>query len=251
MKSLIPNSLTCSNLICGCIACGAAFHHNFDTAFLFILIGATFDFFDGMVARALGVSGKLGLELDSLADVVTFGVAPSAMVFTLFTEVYYTSWMYNNFWFTVMPFTAFLLAAFSALRLAKFNIDDRQTTEFIGMPTPANAIFWGATISSCEAFLCSARFNALFLLAFVVMFSWLLVSEIRMFSFKFKDFSWANNANKYIFLMFTVGILIICLIHGFNHGDMAHALSLGLSASIGLYIVMSLIHHVTTSNRHH
>ncbi len=249
MKSFIPNSLTCGNLICGCIACGAAFHHNFDTAFLFILFGATFDFFDGLVARALGVSGKLGLELDSLADVVTFGVAPAAMVFTLFTEVYYPSWMYNDFWFTLMPFTAFLLAAFSALRLAKFNIDDRQTTEFIGMPTPANAIFWGATISSCETFLCSPRFNALFLLAFVIMFSWLLVSEIRMFSFKFKDFSWENNANKYIFLLLTIGILAICLINGFSNDCVAQSLSQGLAACIGLYIIMSVIQRIVRGEK--
>ena len=143
MKKHIPNIITCGNLICGCIATGAAFHTplpaNYFWAIVFILLGAIFDFFDGMVARALGVSSPIGKELDSLADVVTFGVAPSAMLFSLFQEVQYPMFMepIRNF----MPYTAFIMAAFSALRLAKFNIDTRQTSSFIGLPTPANALF--------------------------------------------------------------------------------------------------------------
>ena len=172
MKKHISNIITCCNLICGCIATYCAFHHGHQVAFLFILLGAFFDFFDGMTARALGVSGKLGLELDSLADCVTFGVAPSAMLFTLFNHVAYPVWMGNAFFFNVMPFTAFLMAAFSALRLAKFNIDERQHTSFIGMPTPANAIFWGALISSSEAWLTGPRFNALFLFLFMILSCW-------------------------------------------------------------------------------
>ncbi len=248
-RSIFPNAITCCNLICGCIAAGAAFHHNFQTAFIFILLGAMFDFFDGMVARALKVSGRLGVELDSLADVVTFGVAPSAMVFTLFTEVYYPSWMYNDFWFTVLPFTAFLIAAFSALRLAKFNIDERQHMGFIGMPTPANAIFWGAIISSSESFLCSPRFNAVFLLAFIVMFCWLLVSEIRMFSLKFKDFSWDNNKIKFIFVIFTVGILLMSLIGGVQAGNTWQYISRGIAGCIGLYLAMSIGSHTLKDKR--
>lgn len=133
MKKHIPNIITCCNLICGCVATYAAFYHGYQIAFLFILLGAFFDFFDGKVARALGVSGKLGVELDSLADCVTFGVAPSAMLFTLFNHVAYPAFMGDEFFFRVMPFTAFLMTAFSAMRLAKFNIDERQHTEFIGI----------------------------------------------------------------------------------------------------------------------
>lgn len=240
MKKHIPNIITCCNLICGCIATGAAFHHHFSTAFLFILLGAGFDFFDGMTARALKVSGKMGVELDSLADVVTFGVAPSAMLFTLFSVVRYPELIYNNFWFTFMPFTGFLVAAFSALRLAKFNIDERQHTTFIGMPTPANAIFWAALISSSEAYLTSPMFNAPFLLAFEILFCWLLVCDIPMFALKFKNMSWADNKLKYIFLIACVIILGISAIIGIQNSSVWMMLSRGLAGCIGLYIVMSI-----------
>lgn len=112
----IPNSITCCNLISGCMATGAAFYGNYSWAFLLIVIGAIFDFFDGMSARVLKVSSPIGKELDSLADVVTFGVAPSAMIFHLFHRVVYPDFMEPLR--DVMPYTAFLMAAFSALRLA-------------------------------------------------------------------------------------------------------------------------------------
>ena len=117
----IPNAITCCNLISGCMATGAAFYGNYQWAILMIIIGAVFDFFDGMSARLLHVSSPIGKELDSLADVVTFGVAPSAMIFYLFHEVVYPEFMQPLR--GVMPYTAFLMAAFSALRLAKFNLD--------------------------------------------------------------------------------------------------------------------------------
>ncbi len=240
----IPNTITCCNLVCGCIATGAAFHHLFTTAFIFILLGAFFDFFDGLSARALGVSGAMGVELDSLADMVTFGVAPSAMVFTLFTVVRYPLFMYNNFWFTVMPYTAFLIAAFSALRLAKFNIDERQHMGFIGMPTPANAIFWGALISSSESYLTSPRFNAPFLLAFVVMFCWLLVCEIPMFALKFKSMAWKDNKLKYIFLIICGLVLVYAIATGISHSEVWAYLSKGIAACIVVYILMSIGSHI-------
>lgn len=241
MKKHIPNIITCCNLICGCIATGAAFHHHFSSAFLFILIGAGFDFFDGMTARALKVSGKMGVELDSLADVVTFGVAPSAMLFSLFSVVRYPELIYNNFWFTVMPFAGFLIAAFSALRLAKFNIDERQHTTFIGMPTPANAIFWAALISSSESYLTSPMFNAPFLLAFEILFCWLLVCDIPMFALKFKNMNWAENKLKYIFLIACVVILAVSAVIGIQDDALWKMLSRGLAGCIGLYIAMSIV----------
>ena len=236
----IPNTITCCNLVCGSIATGAAFHHLFTTAFLFILLGAFFDFFDGLSARAFGVSGPMGVELDSLADIVTFGVAPSAMVFTLFTLVRYPLFMYNTFWFNLMPYTAFLIAAFSALRLAKFNIDERQHTGFIGMPTPANAIFWGALISSSETFLTSPRFNAPFLLAFVVMFCWLLVCEIPMFAMKFKSMAWKDNKWKYLFLIICGLVMVSSLVMGITHSQVCTNIGQGLATCIVVYIVMSI-----------
>ena len=239
MKKHIPNIITCCNLICGCIATYSAFHHSYQDAFFFILLGALFDFFDGKMARALGVSGKLGLELDSLADCVTFGVAPSAMIFTLFNHVAYPSFMGSEFFFRVMPFTAFLMAAFSAVRLAKFNLDERQHTEFIGMPTPANAIFWGALISSCEDWLTSPRFNALFLFLFMILFCWLLVCEVPMFAFKGK-LAWSKDKMKIIFLV--LSFLFVSL-GGFIFSDTSHCMGVcrGVAASVGLYVVLSIV----------
>lgn len=240
-RSIIPNAITCCNLICGCIATGAAFSGGYQTALFFILSGAVFDFFDGLVARSLGVSGKFGIQLDSLADVVTFGVAPSAMLFSLFTQVYYPEFMYHKFWFTVLPFTAFLVAAFSACRLAKFNIDERQHTGFIGMPTPANAIFWASLIVGCKDFLCGPRFNAVFLLAFIIMFCWLMVSEIRMFSLKFTDMSWDKNKVKYIFIILVVAILTFAALKSDGANNLILYMSRGIAACIGLYILIALI----------
>lgn len=133
----IPNSITCCNLISGCMATGAAFYGNYSWAFLLIVIGAVFDFFDGMSARVLKVSSPIGKELDSLADVVTFGVAPSAMIFHLFHRVVYPDFMEPLR--DVMPYTAFLMAAFSALRLAKFNMTrgkHRLSLAYLPRPTP-------------------------------------------------------------------------------------------------------------------
>ena len=172
----IPNSITCCNLISGCMATGAAFEGRYGEAFLLIIIGAVFDFFDGMSARLLKVSSPIGKELDSLADVVTFGVAPSAMLFQLFHEVHYPGFMAPLR--DIMPYTAFLMAAFSALRLAKFNLDTRQTTSFIGVPTPANTLFWASLVVGSHGFLVSDSFNALLLFAAILVSSLLLVAEI-------------------------------------------------------------------------
>ena len=239
MKKHIPNIITCSNLICGCIATYSAFYGGYQMAFLFILLGAFFDFFDGMTARALGVSGRLGVELDSLADCVTFGVAPSAMLFGLFNKVAYPEFMANEFFFTVMPFTAFLVAAFSALRLAKFNIDERQHTGFIGMPTPANAIFWGALISSSYTWLTGPRFNAFFLFLFMMLFCWLLVCEVPMFAFK--SFKGGDSKLKISFLALSGIVLAVSGVVGYTHGCAGLLLARGLSVCIGLYVMTSIV----------
>lgn len=223
MRKHIPNIITCCNLICGCIAVSNALlasvylldnpvsfrirMTHYALAVAFIILGAVFDFFDGMIARALGVSSPIGKELDSLADVVTFGVAPSMMVFTLFQEVEYPTFMQSLS--GILPYTAFIMTAFSALRLAKFNLDNRQTTSFIGLPTPANALFWGSLIIGQHAFLVSPRFNALFLFLFMLMFSFLLVAEIPLFALKFKNLSWADNKIKYIFLIGCLPCLLL------------------------------------------
>ena len=187
----IPNMVTCCNLFSGCIAAVMAFQSNYEAAILFIILGAVFDFFDGMLARLLNVSGPLGKELDSLADDITFGFAPSAIVFSLFKEVQYPEFMSGITEY--FPYTAFIIAAFSALRLGKFNIDPRQSSSFIGLPTPANALFWGSLVVGAHSFLVSDSFNAIYLFILVILMSYLLVAELPMFSLKFKNLSWKDN----------------------------------------------------------
>ena len=146
IKKHIPNTITCLNLISGCIATYWAFQGDYRMALLFIIIGAVFDFFDGMVARLLHVSSPIGKELDSLADDITFGFAPSAIIFSYLNEFCAAANSTLCTLHSILPFVAFIMAAFSALRLAKFNLDERQALGFIGLPTPANALFWGSIL---------------------------------------------------------------------------------------------------------
>lgn len=221
----IPNTLTSCNLFSGCIAAYMAFHGNYKEALLFIVLGAMFDFFDGMTARLLYVSSPIGKELDSLADDITFGLAPAAIAFSLFKEVYYPDFLMPVA--GIMPYTAFLIAVFSGLRLAKFNIDERQTSSFIGMPTPANALFWASLAVGGHSFLISDNFNAIYLFVLVVVMSLLLVAELPMFSLKFKDLSWGHNKVSYIFLIVSLPLLIIFQLSG-------------IAAVIIWYILLSL-----------
>ena len=213
IKKHIPNSITCCNLISGCIATYFAFRHDFEWALAWMVIGAVFDFFDGMTARLLHVSSPIGKELDSLADDITFGIAPAAIAFSLFKEVSYPAFMQPIEHF--MPYTAFLISVFSALRLAKFNIDTRQTSSFIGMPTPANALFWGSLVTGEHDFLVSEHFNAIYLFILVVIMSLLLVAELPMFSLKFKNLSWQSNKVSYIFLIVSIPLIAVFRLSGF------------------------------------
>lgn len=210
----IPNTLTSCNLISGCIAIVFALSANYTMALTFIVVGAFFDFFDGMSARLLGVSSPIGKELDSLADVVTFGVAPSSMIFTLLLTLDKSGW--NDSLAFAVPYVAFVMAAFSAIRLAKFNLDERQTTSFIGLPTPANALFWGALIVGGEEMLAAQSQVILLLIVMVFISSWLLVAEIPMFALKFKHWGWRENKIKYIFLVSCLPILLIFRISGIS-----------------------------------
>ncbi len=222
----IPNTVTCCNLFSGCIASVMAFNAEYDMAILFIIIGAVFDFFDGMLARLLSVSGPMGKELDSLADDITFGFAPSAIVFSLLKEVNYPEFLLPIS--DIVPYFAFIIAVFSALRLGKFNIDPRQSSSFIGLPTPANALFWGSLVVGGHDFLISHSFNALYLIILIIFMSWLLISEIPMFSLKFKSLSWKKNKISYIFLIVSIPLLLFLGISGF-------------AAVILWYIILSVI----------
>jgi CDP-diacylglycerol--serine O-phosphatidyltransferase len=224
MKLLnIPNGITCLNLLSGCLAIYFTFKAVFtgnslitstlnclDCACLFIIIGAVFDFFDGMTARLLKVSSPIGKELDSLADVVTFGIAPSALCYALMSQSGFagvSSTAVNHY----LCFAAFIMAAFSALRLAKFNIDERQTTSFIGLPTPANALFWiGMTYIGQVSFM-QWVMNGWILLALAAGCSWILISEIPMFSLKikFNHLGWHDNALRYSFVLACIVIFAL------------------------------------------
>lgn len=203
----IPNSITCCNLISGCIAVTYAFMLDFHMALLWIIIGAVFDFFDGMSARLLHVSSPIGKELDSLADVVTFGVAPATMLFTELSVMTYPTLMEPLR--AYVPYIAFLMAAFSALRLAKFNLDERQRMGFIGLPTPANALFWGGLIVGGSQFLESKAWTSWMLIGLLLLSCWLLVAEIPMFALKFKHWRWEGNKVRYLFVLTCIPLLLI------------------------------------------
>lgn len=205
VKKHIPNAITCCNLFSGCIACVMAFSGKFESAMLFIVLGAVFDFFDGMVARLLGVSSPLGVQMDSLADDITFGLAPATVIFSFMRGLEYPS----SFLADVLPYLAFLIAVFSACRLAKFNIDTRQTTSFIGLPTPANALFWSSLIVGGEKWLLEMDNAWILLVALILLFSYFLVSEIPMFSMKFKNLNWKSNRTRYIFLLGSLPMFVL------------------------------------------
>ncbi|MBQ4622647.1 MAG: CDP-diacylglycerol--serine O-phosphatidyltransferase [Bacteroidaceae bacterium] len=208
----IPNTVTCCNLLSGCVAIVMAHQGCYQAALGFIVLGAIFDFFDGLLARALKAYSPLGKELDSLADDVTFGVAPAMMVFSLMHEVALPAWLASVA--GLLPYAAFLIAAFSALRLAKFNIDTRQTTSFIGLPTPANALFWGSLIVGAHDFLVADTLAFLYLIILVLLTSWLLVAEIPMFSLKFKNLSWRDNKVQFIFLLGCIPLVLFLQLAG-------------------------------------
>ena len=233
-KKHIPNTITCLNLISGCIATYFAFQSNYGMALLFIVIGAVFDFFDGMVARLLHVSSPIGKELDSLADDITFGFAPSAIVFSFLKEVGAEANSSLCILHSSLPFVAFIMAAFSALRLAKFNLDERQALGFIGLPTPANALFWGSLIVGSGDWLKTAPLFgsnlSLLILAGVFVSCWLLVAEVPMFALKFKTWGWKGNEIKYVFLITCVPLLILLGISG-------------LAVIIAWYVVLSIVNN--------
>lgn len=210
----IPNTLTCLNLFSGCIACVMAFEARYEAALGFIILSAAFDFFDGMMARVLNAHSAIGKDLDSLADDISFGVAPSLIVFSLFKEMNYPEAMASMA--SYFPYLAFLPAVFSALRLAKFNNDTRQTSSFVGLPVPANALFWASLAAGGHSWLTSDNLYPICLLLLVGLFSWLLVSEIPMFSLKFKNLSWKDNKVSFVFLIACIPLLLFMGVCSFS-----------------------------------
>lgn len=193
----IPNALTCLNLFFGCIAVWLAFQGNFTGMLLAVAASAAFDFLDGLAARSLNAYSPLGKELDSLADIISFGLVPGAAVFFMLSQAdcnYY------------LRFVGFIIPVFSALRLAKFNLDERQSSSFIGFPTPANGIFWCGLAYAYSAFFIQ---QPILLVTLALLFSLLLVSEIPMFSLKLKGFSWSNSSVQYVFVLGCIVLLVL------------------------------------------
>lgn len=207
MRKHIPNAITCLNLLSGCLGIVFAFQGELVIAGYAILIAAIFDFLDGMLSRLLKAYSEIGKELDSLADMVSFGVLPSVIIYQLFLQSpqlgYLSTWL---------NFSAFLIAIFSALRLAKFNIDVRQTENFIGLPTPANALLIASfpmIIDQGNFLLSSYILNPFFLFVFSLGMGILLVTEIPLISLKFKSIRLSDNLLRYILLFSSLILLLI------------------------------------------
>lgn len=283
----VANILTGCNLLCGVLSIIFTFTGRLELAVLAIIMGAVCDFFDGFAARLLKQSGPLGKQLDSLADMVTFGVAPGLIVFvlliisgawdtivaqngnfsdlwqngTLGANVHYwiatyfndlagnMSPMYTPFfhgWNKWMPFCALFIPFMSMFRLAKFNIDERQTTGFIGLPTPANSLFFasfalfiwaGFGENNWETLWSMVLIKDQVLIALILIFSILLVANVPMFSLKFADFGWANNKIRYIFLLICLALLVKLRIWA-------------IPLIILLYIILSLINNKLKKSKH-
>lgn len=199
MLKHLPNTLTCLNLLSGCIGVVFAFNGDLKATAYFVILSGIFDFFDGMAARALNVKNGIGKELDSLADMVSFGLLPGVIMFHLFKE--------SNSNTEFLAYFGFLITIFSALRLAKFNTDARQTVDFIGLNTPMNTLFIVSLPYVAEVYP-QLMGNWMVLTALTVLTSYLLVCEIRFFSLKFNSLNWAENKIKFIFLLASLGLFI-------------------------------------------
>ncbi|RIV45300.1 CDP-alcohol phosphatidyltransferase family protein [Flagellimonas pelagia] len=235
MKSYIPNFLTLLNVLSGCIATVFAVFNHLEWAALFVFIGIFFDFFDGLAARALNVQSEVGVQLDSLADVITSGLVPGIFMYQLLNMAERGGWNLgfgHDIELSVMPFLGFVITLASAYRLAKFNVDENQVSSFVGLPTPANTLL----IISLPLILMYHNnevlngiiLNPWFLIGLTILSAYLLNSPIELFALKFKNWSFKDNGIRYLFL---IGSLIMLLTLKF----------LAIPIIILAYILMSLI----------
>jgi CDP-diacylglycerol--serine O-phosphatidyltransferase len=211
IKKNIPNIITCGNLLCGCLAIVKAFEGDLVWAAYLVGIAAVLDFLDGFMARILKVHSEIGKQLDSMADMVTFGIVPGVVMFFLLSNsVHYIGFSASGMQ-SYIPYLGFLISIFSGVRLAKFNIDVRQSDSFIGVPTPANAMLicsFGLIvgnerlfpIESFTGWISELIHQPWFLIIITLVMSFLLVAEIPLFALKFKNFGWNDNKIRYIFL---------------------------------------------------
>jgi CDP-diacylglycerol--serine O-phosphatidyltransferase len=232
VKKHLPNAITCANLFSGCVGIIFAMQGDLITASYALFLAAIFDFFDGFAARVLKSFSGIGADLDSLADMVSFGVLPAAIVFQLFLQ----SPQIPNISF-YLKFVALLIPVFSALRLAKFNTDTRQAEIFIGLPTPANAILIASFPLIIQQYpsLSGIILNPYGLTAFVAVMCALLVVELPLMSLKFKNKDFNKNIYRYLLLLFSA---ILILFFKF----------VAVPVVIFIYITLSIIQLKTTNN---
>ena len=218
IKIYIPNTITLLNLLSGIIAVFYAVFGQLELAGLFVVIGIIFDFFDGFAARVFKVEGELGKQLDSMADMVTSGVVPGVILFQLILRATTNSSVQDVFQlnsFEILPFIGLMVTLASAYRLAKFNIDTRQSSSFIGLPTPANTLVivslpWIIRYSELDVFT-NVLSNVYVLIGITLVCSYLLNAEITLFALKFKNYSWKDNNYKFIFL--AISLLMMVTLH--------------------------------------
>jgi CDP-diacylglycerol---serine O-phosphatidyltransferase len=208
MLKHIPNALTCLNLFLGCLAIYFAFEKQLVVTAFLIMGAAVIDFLDGMVARMLQAHSEIGKQLDSLADMVSFGVVPGVIMFLLLSQSIQPG--VHNMMF--MPFSGFLITIFSALRLAKFNIDTRQTTSFIGLPTPACTLFvisLPLILSYDTLGISDFILHPIFLFTTTLVLSYLLIAELPLFALKFSGFHWKENAHPIALIILSALLLAL------------------------------------------
>lgn len=250
MKKHIPNLITLLNVFCGCVATVFAVLNHLELAVVFVFLGIIFDFFDGLAARVLDVKSDLGLQLDSLADLITSGLVPGIVMFQLlvmsmsggwnvdFSPEFSGSMVWSAFKVSLLPFTGFLITMASAYRLAKFNIDENQVSSFIGLPTPANALLILSLplilLYQNSDFLNGIILNQWFLIGITILSAYLLNSKIELFALKFKNWSFQDNAMRYIFIMVSLVLLVTMKF-------------LAIPVIIVFYIISSLISKVSTT----
>jgi CDP-diacylglycerol--serine O-phosphatidyltransferase len=230
IKKHIPNTITLLNLLCGCIALIFAIDLNFEMAFYFVCLGIFLDFFDGFFARLFKVSSPLGLQLDSLADMVTSGVVPGFVMYKLLAGTQYDPSVN-----TILPYFGFIITLGSCYRLANFNIDTRQTDSFIGLPTPANALFMLSLPlvlkTSSYDFVPLLLTNQWVLIAISILSAYILNAEIPLFSLKIKKFNFADNALQLVFLLLSILFLFFFQF-------------LGIPIVIVFYVLLSIVNNI-------
>lgn len=217
IKRHIPNFFTALNIVSGSIAIVYAFQSDLRLAFWFICLAAFFDFIDGGVARLLHTQSEVGKELDSLCDVVSFGLAPGVILFTIMRHALNVPLPLNvsglSFYSVLLLLSTVLIPVFSAVRLAKFNVDTRQTDSFIGLPVPANALLiasLGVIFANDEPyFVIRALLVPEVLVGIVILMSYLLISPLPMFALKFKNLKWKDNQLRFMFLILSAIFLML------------------------------------------